>query len=329
MLRFGVIGTNWITEAFIAAALETGEAAITAVCSRTGERAAEFAAKHRIPHRFTDVEAMARCGEVDAVYIASPNSAHARQAIVCLGYGKHVLCEKPAASNARELEAMIAAARSTGSVLMEAVKSTLQPNFAAVLGHMHKLGAVRRYFASYCQYSSRYDAYKMGTVLNAFNPAFSNGALMDLGIYCIYPLAVLFGKPDRVRANAYMLASGVDGEGSLLLSYREMEGVVIYSKIADSALPSQIQGELGTMTIDKINDPGKVEIRYRDGTVEDVTRPQSGLAMKYEVQHFIELAARGALESAINSHVSSLVAMEIMDEARGQIGLVFPADGLG
>lgn len=326
MLRFGVIGTNWITEAFLQAARETGRAELTAVYSRTAERAGEFAEKHGIPHRYTEVEALAASGEVDAVYIASPNSYHAKHAIACMNGGKHVLCEKPAASNARELREMIAAARNNGVVLMEAVKSTQYPNFAAVRDNLHKIGPVRRYFASYCQYSSRYDAYKQGTVLNAFNPQFSNGALMDLGIYCVYPLAVLFGKPDRVRANAYMLGSGVDGEGSLLLSYKEMEAVIMYSKIADSSLPSEIQGEHGTLIIDKINEPGRVQIRYRDGTIEDVTRPQQGHSMAYEVREFIDVIEGRRPESGINSHSSSLTAMEIMDEARRQIGLVFPAD---
>jgi predicted dehydrogenase len=326
MLRFGVIGTNWITEAFLEAARETGEAAITAVCSRTAERAEEFAGRHRIPHRFTDVEEMAASGAIDAVYIASPNSHHAAQAIVCLNHGKHVLCEKPIASHAGELEAMISAARRNGAVLMEGVKSTLLPCFGAIRDNLPKLGAIRRYVANYCQYSSRYDAYKQGTVLNAFNPQFSSGALMDLGVYGLYPLVVLFGKPNRVQANAWMLGSGADGEGSLLLSYPEMDAIVMYSKIADSALPSEIQGERGTMTIDKISQPGKVTIRYRDGTLEELTRPQPGHPMMYEVKEFLRVVASGEKESAINSLAHSLTTLQIMDEARRQIGLVYPAD---
>jgi predicted dehydrogenase len=326
MIRFGVIGTNWITEEFIKAARETGEFALTAVYSRTEERAKEFAAKFGIRNLFTDLEVMAKSGELDAVYIASPNSLHAEHAIVCMNHGKHVLCEKPIASNSNELKEMITAAKKNNVLLMEALKSTVLPNFQAIREHLHKIGPVRRYFASYCQYSSRYDAYKQGTVLNAFNPAFSNGALMDLGIYCIYPLVVLFGKPDRIKADALMLGSGVDGEGSILLKYGEMDAVVMYSKIANSHLPAEIQGENGTMVIDKINQPEKVEIRYRDGTIENITRPQASKAMFYEAKEFIDLLKNGRLESSANSYANSLAALEIMDEARRQIGLVFPAD---
>lgn len=326
MIRFGVIGTNWITEAFIQAAQETGEFALTAVYSRTEEKAAEFAGKFDIPHRFTDLTAFAASDAFDAVYIASPNSLHAEYAVLCMTHGKHVLCEKPAASNTAELTAMVEAARANKVVFMEALKSTLMPNFQAVQEHLHKLGPIRRYSAGYCQYSSRYDAYKQGTVLNAFNPIFSNGSMMDLGVYCIYPCVVLFGAPLKVQATGVLLESGVDGEGSLLLSYESMDAVIQHSKISSSYQPAEIQGEHATMIIDRINEPGRVEIRYRDGSVEDLTRPQGERTMRYEAAEFIRLIQAGELESATNSHAASLAAMAIMDEARRQIGLVFPAD---
>jgi scyllo-inositol 2-dehydrogenase (NADP+) len=326
MIRFGIIGTNRITEQFIESARKIENFALTAVYSRTEQRAKEFAAKFGIRNTFTELEAMAASKEIDAVYIASPNSFHAKQAITCMNHGKHVLCEKPIASNTAELQEMIKAAKKNNVALMEAIKSTLVPGYRAIQEHLHKIGPVRRYFASYCQYSSRYDAYKEGTILNAFNPAFSNGSLMDIGIYCIYPMVVLFGKPSGVKAHSVMLDSGVDGEGSILMKYEEKDAVVMYSKITDSHLPSEIQGENGTLVIDKISSPEKVEIRYRDGRTEDITKPQANPAMYYEVKEFIDLIQDGKTESLTNSHSNSMAVMEIMEEARKQIGLIFPAD---
>lgn len=221
---------------------------------------------------------------------------------------------------------MIEAAKKNDVLLMEAMKSTLMPNFKTVRDNLYKLGPIRRYFASYCQYSSRYDAYKEGTVLNAFNPEYSNGSLMDLGIYCLYPMVTLFGKPDAVKASGYMLSSGVDGEGSLLLSYPEMDAVIMHSKISDSYAPTEIQGENGTMIIDKINQPYDVKIRYRDGTIENVTQLQTHESMYYEAQEFIDLIRCGERESTVNTYANTLITAEIMEEARRQIGLVFPAD---
>lgn len=325
-IRFAIIGTNWITERFLQAALETEEFLLAAVYSRTEEKGKAFAAKYADPKVYTDLETMLQDDEIDAVYIASPNSYHVDQAILCMNHGKHVLCEKPMASNAAEVSAMIEAAKKNDVLLMEAMKSTLMPNFKTVRDNLYKLGPIRRYFASYCQYSSRYDAYKEGTVLNAFNPEYSNGSLMDLGIYCLYPMVTLFGKPDAVKASGYMLSSGVDGEGSLLLSYPEMDAVIMHSKISDSYAPTEIQGENGTMIIDKINQPYDVKIRYRDGTIENVTQLQTHESMYYEAQEFIDLIRCGERESTVNTYANTLITAEIMEEARRQIGLVFPAD---
>ncbi|MDM5317207.1 Gfo/Idh/MocA family oxidoreductase [Fictibacillus sp. b24] len=326
MLNFGVIGTNWITESFISAAREVESFTLSAVYSRTEEKAKEFAEKNGAEHTFTDVEEMAASSVIDAVYIASPNSFHADQAIILMKHGKHVICEKPIASNAAEVEKMISVAKENNVLLMEAMRSTVTPNFKSIQENLHKIGTVRRYFANSCQYSSRYDKYKEGTILNAFRPEFSNGSLMDIGIYCLYPMVVLFGEPESVKANAYLLESGVDGEGSILLNYNDKEAVVMYSKISNSYVPSEIQGENGSILIDHIQDMTKIEIRYRDGRTEDITVQQDKPKMYYEAKEFIELIERGELESKVNSHRNSLAVMKIMDEARKQVGLVYPAD---
>lgn len=327
MVRFGIIGTNWITDRFIEAAKGIDDFMLTAVYSRTEEKAVEFGSKYNIPNTYTNIEEMVLSDEVDAVYIASPNSFHKEQAILCMKKGKHVLCEKPMASNASEVKEMIAVAQENNVVLMEALKTTLLPNFQAIKDNLYKVGKVRKYVASYCQYSSRYDAYKEGTVLNAFKPEFSNGALMDIGVYCIYPLVTLFGKPTSLQATGMRLESGVDGQGSILFTYEEMDAVVVYSKIANSYLPTEIQGEDGSILIDKIHTPEKVEIHYKDGTVEDITVSQEAPSMFYEAKEFIELVkTREPKESFYNSFENSLVTAEIMEEARKQMGIIYPAD---
>lgn len=326
LIRFGTIGTNWITERFLHAAEENDEFELTAVYSRTEEKGREFAGQFGGPKVYTDLDAMASSDEIDAVYIASPNSFHAQQAIQCMNHGKHVLCEKPLATNSDEVRRMIAAAEANNVVLMEAMKSTLMPNFRIMKENLYKIGQVRRYFASYCQYSSRYDAFKQGTVLNAFNPEYSNGGLMDLGIYCIYPMVSLFGKPESVKAVAVMLSSGVDGEGSLVMSYPDMDAVIMYSKISDSFLPAEIQGENGTMVIDRINQPYDVKIQYRDGSIENLTQQQIHESMYYELEEFIRMIGRGKRSSKINSHETSLAVAEVMEDARRQIGLKYAAD---
>lgn len=325
-VRFGIIGTNWITESFIQAASMVEEFTLAAVYSRSKEKAEAFAQKYKAEHIFTSLTEMAESELIDAVYIASPNSLHAEQSILFLNNKKHVLTEKAFASNVKEAEAMISAAKENNVLLMEALKTTMLPNFKSIQENIHKIGKVRRAFASYCQYSSRYDAYKEGNILNAFKPEFSNGALMDIGVYCIYPMVALFGKPQSVKASSYMLESGVDGEGSIILTYEEMDIVLMYSKITNSLIPSEIQGEDGNILIDQMNTPKKIEIAYRNGEREDVSVQQKEEAMYYEAKEFIETILAEKSESTINSLDLSLAVTEVMEEVRKQTGIVFPAD---
>ncbi|MDI7743402.1 Gfo/Idh/MocA family oxidoreductase [Lysinibacillus fusiformis] len=326
MVRVGIVGTNWITDKLLEAAKLVENFELSAVYSRTRERAEEVAEKYNVETIFTNLEEMAASSIIDAVYIATPNAFHAEQSILFLRNNKHVLCEKPLAANASEVKKMFETANEHDVLLMEAMKSTLLPNFKAIQNNLHKIGRVRKFFSSYCQYSSRYDKYKEGIILNAFNPIYANGALMDLGSYCFYPLVTLFGEPMDIKATSVMLESGVDGEGSVLLQYEDKEAVVMYSKISNSHLPSEIQGENGSMIIDKLHMAEYVEIRYNDGSVEILTVEQPYPAMYYEVKEFVELIETGKTISDINSYVNSYKTMHVMDQVREMIGLVYPND---
>lgn len=334
-VRFGVIGTNFITDWVIAGARQDERFELVAVCSRKEETANAFAAKHGIPHIFTSLEKMAESPLIDAVYIASPNYLHASQSILCMNRGKHVLCEKPFASNAREVREMIAAAKANQVTLMEAMKPTLTPNFRAVQNHLKRIGTVRRYFASYCQYSSRYDTYKEGVVLNAFKPELSNGAMMDIGIYAVYPMVVLFGRPQKIDAAGVVLSSGADGQGAVNFLYDGMNATVLYSKIANSSLPTEIQGEDGNITLDRINIISEVTYTPRlaaasgkgpQPIAEDISIVTEKDEYYYEVAEFIDMVLTGRKESTVNTLENSLITLEIIDEVRRQLGVVYPAD---
>lgn len=334
-IRFGVVGTNFITDWVITGAKQDERFELTAVCSRTQERANEFAAKYDIPYTFTSLEEMAASPLIDAVYIATPNYLHAAQSILCMKHGKHVLCEKPMASNAYEVKQMIAASRQYGVTLMEAMKPTLTPNFQVLREALPKAGVIRRYFASYCQYSSRYDKFKEGIVLNAFKPELSNGAMMDIGVYTVYPMVVLFGRPKKVSASGVVLSTGTDGQGAVNFEYEGMNATILYSKIANSSLPTEIEGEDGNFMLDKINQISRVTWQARPEAssgkgpltpVEDISAVTDKDEYYYEVAEFISLVQAGKLESEINSHENSLITIEIIDEVRRQLGIVYPAD---
>jgi predicted dehydrogenase len=325
-VRFAVIGTNWITAALIEAGRAVPGFEAVVVYSRTADRARAFGSEHGIPRVHTELAALAEDESVDAVYVASPNSLHAEQTIAMLAAGKHVLTEKPLGANAREAEAMMAAATAAGRLLMEAYMTPFEPNVAAIRDSLPELGALRRVVLIKDQYSSRYDQVKAGATPNIFNPAFAGGSLADVGIYPVALAIHLFGTPASVHATGILLPTGVDGQGTVLLGYDGFDAICIHSKIVDGGIDSQIAGEDGVITFDECSIPTRVRLARRDGSQADLTRPQSPLHMRYEVEEFVRLVRTGALQSDVNSWERSLAVLRVLDEARRQVGVRFPAD---
>lgn len=320
-VKFGIIGTNFISDWMVNGGRRDPRFEAIAVYSRGIETGNAFAEKHGIPRVYTSLDAMLADDEVDVVYVASPNSLHCRHTLAALRAGKHVLCEKPVAANADEARMMYDEARRCNLLLVEAMIPTLSPVLQAVKANLYKVGQLRRYFASYCQYSSRYDNLKRGIVANAFKPELANGAVMDIGVYCISPMVSLFGAPDTVFSQCYRLSTGVDGQGTVVAGYKEFDGVAIYSKIADSHLSTEIQGENGTITIDHINSPRRAVFTPRDKSLQPEVLyevPTDYDPYTTEISHFIDLLEAGMIESPLNTPSTSVATMTILDEVRGK-----------
>lgn len=324
MIRFAVVGTNWITRQFVDAAHESGHYKLTAVYSRTLEQAQTFASDYMVEHLFTDLEAMAKSDAIDAVYIASPNALHAPQSILFLSNKKHVICEKPLASNIHEVEAAIACARENQVVLFEAFKTASLPNFIALQQALPKVGKVRKVLLNYCQYSSRYQRYLDGENPNTFNPAWSNGSIMDIGFYVLASAVALWGQPHSVHATASLLESGVDAHGSVQMNYGDFDVNLLHSKVSDSAIQSEIQGEEGSLVIDKISECQRITFVPRGGTPQDLSQPQHINTMLYEAETFARLVTANEVNhpGLLTSRITSALATEI----RAQTGVKFPAD---
>lgn len=371
--RFGIVGTGRISDWVLKGAVMEPRFEAAAVCSRSRESGKAFAEAHGIAKVYTDIDEMASDPEIDAIYIGTPNSTHHDLAILCMNHGRHVLCEKPMAANAKEVKEMIDVARANGVMLMEAMISTLCPNFVAARARLAEMGDVRHYFASFCQYSSKYDLVKRiiageddSPVPSSFNPDCCGGALMDIGIYPIYPMVSLFGRPKGIKASVTTcevpVASSrfdklrdrereadaepveassregwkrVDLQGSVVFEYEGMDATAIYSKIADSLLRSEISCDGGIISLDQIHICRHAEMTKRGAPTSgrasgpdavDISVPVDTDEYLCEFREFIDVLESGRLESSVNSLETSLVTAEILDEIRRQAGVVFPAD---
>lgn len=328
MIRFGIVGTGRISDWVLKGASQDPRIAVTAVCSRTEAAAEAFIRRNPLATDakiYTSVAEMTADPDVDAIYIGTPNQTHCNYTLVALNAGKHVLCEKPLALDATEGRRMAEAAKASGCLLMEAMVSTLNPNFRAMAERIDDIAPVRQYSSYFCQYSSKYEALKRGEVGTAFKPG-TAGALRDVGVYTLYPLVALFGKPSRIQGKLQTLTTpeGVtDVYGSAYLGYNDMDAVLVWSKSYDSFQPTEIAGEKGNLILDEIHIARRAEIIPH-------AAPTSGMGPKpgrtllaeglpyneyyYEFKEFADLIEKGLKESSLNSLQTSLSVLEIIDE---------------
>lgn len=324
MINFATIGTNFVVDWFLDGTVKCKDLCYAGTYSRNFDKGTVFAKKHNGKKVYTDLEELADAEEIDAVYIASPNSLHYEQAKLMIEHGKHVLIEKTIASNVKELEKLIQLAKEHNVVIMEAMRNVHDPGFEAIRQAIKRVEPIRRVSFQYCQYSSRYDKFKNGIVENAFDKKFSNGSLTDIGVYCVHPLVKLFGSPKEILAFANILPGSIDGQGTIIAKYDDMLAELIYSKITNSKVPSQIQGEKGSIVIKDIPNPREVVIYYNDGTIENMNIPKCTMNMEYEIMEWVRLIKIGEFTE---EHIKySMEALRVMDEARKQQNIVFPAD---
>jgi predicted dehydrogenase len=269
MIRYGVIGTSKITEEFITGAGEVDGLRLAAVYSRTQSKGEKFALKFGASKVYADIDKFA-ASDIDAVYIASPNSLHYEQSKLMLECGKHVICEKPVTVTPDELRELQSLAAGKGLVYMEAIMYLYSPARELLINAMKKIGRITSVHFDYSQFSSKYPLYRRGELPNVFNPKFAAGCLMDLGIYCIYPALDFWGIPKNILSSAGFMKTGADGYGSAILSFNDKQVTLTYSKLAQDFCGSQILGDEGTITIESISQLQNIKLYRHDGSCEEV-----------------------------------------------------------
>ncbi|MDQ6595979.1 Gfo/Idh/MocA family protein [Bacillus salipaludis] len=327
MLNLGTVGTGWITARFIEAAKHSGKLNLTSVYSRTEQKAKQLADTYHSANFYTDLNEMASSTSIDVVYIASPNSVHFEQALLFLKNKKHVICEKPIFSTTTELEEAYRTAEENGVFLFEAIRNIHTPNFAILKENLYLAGKLRSTVLPYIQYSSRYDLFLQGEVPNIFSAEYSGGALVDLGVYPLYLAVGLFGKPENVAYHPVLLHSGVDGSGTLVLTYDGFVCTILCSKISHSEIPCEIHGEKGTFVL---GDAAPIsEIKFFDSHTKKsqiLSVEQYDKDMVYECINLTEIIETNNHEKYEELKNWSQIVLEVTEEARRQNQIIFDVE---
>src|SRR5690349_24126243 len=206
-LRIGVLGAAAIVpSALTAPARNVPEVQVTAIAARDPQRAENFARTQRIPRVHKTYTNLLADPEIDAIYNPLPNNLHAEWTIRALRAGKHVLCEKPFASNTHEAEEMARTAQETGLVLSEAFAYRYHPLTARVkeIISSGELGKIWHIDAQFC--------FLLPSTNNIrFQYELAGGALMDCGCYPVSLIRYLAqAEPTVKNAEARLLKPQVD-----------------------------------------------------------------------------------------------------------------------
>lgn len=326
-MNIGTISTSFITDNFIEALKEEGSFTLTAVYSRTEEKAADFAKKHGADHYFTDLEAMANSELIDCIYIASPNSMHFEHTLLFLKNKKHVICEKPIFSNKAELKKAYEVAEANDVYLFEAMRNIVTPGFQLLKDNLNKCGKIRSVVLNYSKYSSRYTKVLNGEEPNIFSLNFSGGALVDLGVYPLSAAVSLFGKPVDTTYYPTKITTGVDGSGTLILTYPSFICTILCSKISTSHNPSEIQGEEGTFIVDDMGAFANVTFKANHtNSEESLINGYSQHDMIYEVKSFINIINENDQENYKKLKEISATVLEVTEKVRKENDIIYTVE---
>ena len=260
------------------------------------------------------------------MYIASPNHLHYSMCKEALEHGKHVICEKPFTSRVEELEELNNIAKSKKLLLLEAISTQYLPNVLKIKEILPELGQIKIFSANYSQYSSRYDAFKQGNILPAFDYTKSGGALMDLNIYNIHLAVALFGEPNKVHYDAN-IEKNIDTSGIITLDYGSFKAALIAAKDCKAPIMTSIQGDKGSIIIHTpANTLTGFDHLLNDSTTTPYALQDDKHRMYFEFVEFVKIFNEMNFEKADEMMKNSLIAMDIATKARISAGVHFKAD---
>jgi predicted dehydrogenase len=320
MTRWGLLATGGIAHTFAGDLAYVPDATLVAVGSRSQASADAFGDEFDVPNRHGSYQDLVADPSVDAVYVSTPHPMHYEATLLALQAGKAVLCEKPFAMDVAETTRMIEAARSSGTLLVEAMWTRFLPTMARVREVLASgvLGTIVYLTAEHGQWFPDDPDFRL------FAPSLGGGALLDLGIYPVSFAHMVLGAPARITAVSDPAFTGVDRTTSMVLQYDGgAHAVLTTSLAAASNNPAVIYGTEARLELDGwFYTPTSFRVIARDGTVlESYSPPAGGRGMEHEAIEVGRCLREGLTESPVMPLAETLAVMQTMDEVRRQIGL--------
>ena len=313
--QWAFIGTGTLAHSVAREICASGRHSIAAAFSRRAEKVAEFTGLYG-GKPCTDAEEAIK--SADAVYVVTPHPSHFEYVKLAIELGKPVLCEKPFTVKASETRELFDLAREKGVYIVEGMWTWFCPVAREVKAWLDSgaLGDIQQVVTNY-----RVNVLSYAPRLT--DPVLAGGALLDSGVYPITYLYRLFGKPTGVRCTG-LIKDGVDLSDDIYLSFPDGRTDHIALSICDDERVEDIRliGSKGEIYADNFHYANKAELRDKSGQVLETIDSPTTLLKEFDL--VAEEIRAGRKESAYIPPRATLEVMEILDECRRQIGLVYP-----
>lgn len=319
-INWGIIGLGKIANKFAEDLMLSSDAILYGVASRDPEKAEAFCKKFKANKYYGTYHQLAKDPEIDIVYIATPHTFHFENTMMCLKNNKAVLCEKPMGMNAKEVECMIAEAKSRNLFLMEGLWTRFIPATEKLIEMLHQklIGEIQFVRADFgfkgdLNLKSRVYAKSLG-----------GGSLLDIGIYPIYLSLLTLGKPSDIRAVATMAETEVDNSCSMLFSYKNGAKANLESSLVENT-PTEafIFGSKGIIKLHKRFHHSKKITITQNGETETIEMKYTGNGYIHEIEEVNRCLINQETESSKLPHKTSLDLIALLDSVRNEIGLTY------
>jgi predicted dehydrogenase len=324
-IKWGIMGCGGIANAYADAVSMTKYGDVVAVGSRSTAKAKQFAAQHSAARAYGSYEELAADPEVDIVYVATPHPFHMENTLLAIHHGKHVLCEKSFAMNAKQTRRMIAAAQKKGVFLMEAMWTRFFP----AMGRLRKWlaeGRIGKVLAVEADFGIHF---KVGPQHRIFNPALGGGALLDLGIYPISLASMVYGsQPEKIVSTVHTHSTGVDDHAVIAFEYANgATAAISTSSIVCMKNEARIFGTEGMITVHEMFlCPNQLTLKMEGKPSKTFDFPFTGHGMHFEADHVHQCLRKGQTASDIMPLNETLAIIQTMDKIRKQWKLKYPGE---
>ena len=320
-LRWGVIGAGWISGQFVDALREHTSQQVVAVATRSRATAGPFAQAQGIERAYSSVSELLDDREVDVVYIATPQELHVSVGLEAIAAGKHVLIEKPIATDAKEAARLVSAASRAGVLLMEAMWTRYLPQTQVIRALLDDgaLGDPRSVFADHGQATAADNRLRRG--------GRAGGALLDLGVYSVQLASLALGPATEVSISGTATDAGVDATTTLILQHEGGTTATITTSLeTQTPTVASINGSAARI---ELPGPFYFPVGFTLRTNDWWDQPQtwvdeSGVslfgALSWQATALACYVKDGRTESPLHTHAETVRIIETIDRARIALG---------